>query len=126
MQRFYTDIYQNALTPAEIQGFLLVHRDDPHEAIKMAQSFAEATIAAKRTGSNVAHFSGQVGVADADREGQRQAPGGKKVANSHEVRDGLTSDKIVIARSPLSGVVVSQAVKGLEGKLNLAARFGSR
>lgn len=63
-ESFASNIPEDQLTPAEIQGLLLVHRDDPVMAVEMAASYAEDVIAIKRTGSNVTHFSGQVGEAD--------------------------------------------------------------
>lgn len=65
---FAASVPENKLTPAEIQGFLLVNRDDPQEAVNLAECWAEDLAATKLKGSNVAQFNGQIGVIDGGRD----------------------------------------------------------
>lgn len=69
-EKFASSVPENKLTPAEIQGFLLVNRDDPQEAVRLAKAWADELVATKSKGSNVAQFNGQIGVVDSSDESQ--------------------------------------------------------
>jgi chaperone BCS1 len=68
---FANRIPADKLTPAEVQGFLLVHRDDPVAAVDEVAEWAEKTIERKAAGANVDTFAsetqpGPEGEADID------------------------------------------------------------
>lgn len=65
-EEFASFIPENQLTPAEVQGFLLQHRDNPSEALELAEAWAQGVVANKSRGCNVDSFNGVVGsVSDA-------------------------------------------------------------
>ena len=57
--KFAATVPPNKLTPAEVQGYLLVHREDPVEAVTEAEEWVQKTIATKEKGTNVEAFAGQ-------------------------------------------------------------------
>lgn len=59
-KRFATLIPENQLTPAEIQNFLLQHRDDPSSVLDGAEAWVEEVLAVKNQHGNVASFKGQI------------------------------------------------------------------
>ncbi|EME87708.1 uncharacterized protein MYCFIDRAFT_125208 [Pseudocercospora fijiensis CIRAD86] len=59
-ETFAANIPDDSLTPAEIQNFLLTHRDSPLKAIELAGEWSAGVLALKANGSNVAAFSGNI------------------------------------------------------------------
>ncbi|KAK3720172.1 hypothetical protein LTR37_003996 [Vermiconidia calcicola] len=56
-QDFASRVLADKLTPAEVQGYLLVHRDDPVVAVDGAAEWARNTLEGKATGANVERFA---------------------------------------------------------------------
>ena len=56
-EAFAANLSADKLTPAEVQGYLLVHRDDPLGAVAEAAEWAEKTLETKAKGANVADFA---------------------------------------------------------------------
>lgn len=54
------------ISPAEVQGYLMIHRQDPQAALDGASVFAEEIIETKRRGANVAEHANEV-----DRTGRK-------------------------------------------------------
>lgn len=68
------------LTPAEVQGFLLVHREDPVDAVAQATAWVEKTLATKEKGTNVEAFAGQEETKGKDDKRERKStPKEKKI-----------------------------------------------
>ncbi len=67
---FAEKIPADKLTPAEVQGFLLVHRDNPQAAVNEVAEWAEKTIDRKASGANVDTFvcETQLGEDDEDED----------------------------------------------------------
>lgn len=59
-RKFAALVPDDQLTPAEIQNFLLQHRDDPFKALDDAELWVQNTLVAKNSGGNVASFKGQI------------------------------------------------------------------
>ncbi|SMR51961.1 unnamed protein product [Zymoseptoria tritici ST99CH_3D1] len=58
--KFSALIPEDQLSPAEVQNFLLAHRNDPEEAVEGAAAWAESMLETRRQGGNVASFNGQI------------------------------------------------------------------
>ena len=74
-QQFAEAVPPNQLTPAEVQGFLLVHREDPVAAVAQAKEWAEQLLETKAKGANVAAFTASTKTdhADASKKGRVKA-----------------------------------------------------
>lgn len=48
------------ITPAEVQGYLMIHRKDPQAAVEGAAAFAEQIIETKERGANVAAHANEI------------------------------------------------------------------
>jgi chaperone BCS1 len=59
-QTFAASIPETKISPAEIQGFLMRHRDDPAAAVAHADAWAQETLAVKKRGKNVAAFDNEI------------------------------------------------------------------
>jgi hypothetical protein len=59
-QTFAASIPETKISPAEIQGFLMRHRDDPASAVAHAAAWAKETLAVKKRGKNVAAFDNEI------------------------------------------------------------------
>lgn len=47
-------------TPAEVQGFIMVHRDDPQAAVDGVEKFVREIVETRKRGANVAEFANEV------------------------------------------------------------------
>jgi chaperone BCS1 len=74
--KFADIVPSNKLTPAEVQGYLLVHREDPVEAVTEAEPWVQKTIETKEKGANVEAFAGQE--SSQTKDGKRDAQSKKK------------------------------------------------
>jgi len=59
-REFAASIPETKVSPAEIQGFLMRHRDDPAAAVANADAWAAEVIAVKKEGKNVAAFDNEI------------------------------------------------------------------
>ena len=59
-EEFAAKIPDDKLTPAEVQGYLLVHREDPVAAVAEVEEWAKSTIERKAAGTNVDTFSSEM------------------------------------------------------------------
>ena len=57
-EQFAEIVPADKLTPADVQGFLLVHRADPNKAVVEAEDWSQKTLEIKAKGTNVAAFEG--------------------------------------------------------------------
>jgi hypothetical protein len=71
------------ITPAEVQGYLMIHRQDPQAALDGASTFAAKIIETKKRGANVAKHANEV-----DRAGRKTWGAG----SSDESTEGCASD----------------------------------
>jgi hypothetical protein len=67
-ETFAKQVPADKLTPAEVQGFLLVHRDDPEAAVNEIAEWAAKTIERKAAGANVDTFASETAPAEGDGE----------------------------------------------------------
>lgn len=77
-EQFAACIPETKISPAECQGYLMRHRDDPHAALANAESWAAEVLAVKEKGKNVANFDNEIkrgGALFAGR-GNRRPPNG--------------------------------------------------
>lgn len=58
---FANQLPEGRFSPAEIQNFLLEHREDPSGAVAKVGEWAESLLRTKEKGRNVAAFTGQIG-----------------------------------------------------------------
>ena len=58
-EEFANKVPAEQLTPAEVQGYLLVHRDDPVIAVEEAETWVKKTLRTKAAGTNVEAFAGE-------------------------------------------------------------------
>ena len=71
------------LTPAEVQGYLLVHREDPVEAVEQASTWVQKTLETKDKGVNVESFAGQEdSQAKEDKHGSKSRRKSKHAENT--------------------------------------------
>ena len=75
-EKFADIVPPNKLTPAEVQGYLLVHREDPVDAVTEAEPWVQKTIETKDKGANVEAFAGQEN--SQSKDGKREAKSKKK------------------------------------------------
>lgn len=68
-EKFAEIVPANELTPAELQGYLLIHRGDPAEAIEGATEWVRETLKTKAQGTNVASFTNETGLAKTRSKG---------------------------------------------------------
>jgi chaperone BCS1 len=59
-REFAACIPETKVSPAEIQGFLMRHRDDPAAAVANADAWAKEVLAVKKQGKNVAAFDNEI------------------------------------------------------------------
>jgi chaperone BCS1 len=59
-EQFATCIPETKISPAECQGYLMRHRDDPHAALSNAEAWAADILAVKEKGKNVADFDNEI------------------------------------------------------------------
>lgn len=59
-KQFAACIPETKVSPAEIQGFLMRHRDDPAAAVANADVWAKEVLAVKKQGKNVAAFDNEI------------------------------------------------------------------
>lgn len=59
-REFAACIPETKVSPAEIQGFLMRHRDDPAAAVANADVWAKEVLAVKKQGKNVAAFDNEI------------------------------------------------------------------
>lgn len=59
-KQFAACIPETKVSPAEIQGFLMRHRDDPAAAVAHADAWAKEILDVKRKGKNVAAFDNEI------------------------------------------------------------------
>lgn len=59
-RKFAALVPEDALTPAEIQNFLLRHREDPFRALEGVEEWVQETLAVKNSKGNVERFEGQI------------------------------------------------------------------
>ena len=59
-REFAACIPETKVSPAEIQGFLMRHRDDPAAAVAHADAWAKEILDVKRKGKNVAAFDNEI------------------------------------------------------------------
>jgi chaperone BCS1 len=59
-KQFADCIPDTKVSPAEIQGFLMRHRDDPAAAVANADAWAKEVLAVKKQGKNVAAFDNEI------------------------------------------------------------------
>ena len=83
------------LTPAEVQGFLLVHRESPAEAVAEAGAWVQKTLATKNKGTNVEAFAGQEENKDDEpkSKSKKKDKKSKTTANDEDDVDDYTSDQ---------------------------------
>ncbi|KAF7186283.1 Mitochondrial chaperone BCS1 [Pseudocercospora fuligena] len=82
-ETFAASLPEDSLSPAEIQNFLLTHRDAPSKAIELAAEWSAGVLAIKANGSNVASFSGNID----SSSGPADASGGAKDTESDVASD---------------------------------------
>lgn len=59
-EQFAACIPETKISPAECQGYLMRHRDDPHAALTNAETWAAEVLAVKEKGKNVADFDNEI------------------------------------------------------------------
>ena len=59
-EQFAACIPETKISPAECQGYLMRHRDDPHAALSNAEAWATEVITVKEKGKNVADFDNEI------------------------------------------------------------------
>jgi hypothetical protein len=59
-EQFAACIPETKISPAECQGYLMRHRDDPHAALANAETWAAEILAVKEKGKNVADFDNEI------------------------------------------------------------------
>jgi chaperone BCS1 len=59
-KQFAACIPETKISPAECQGYLMRHRDDPHAALLNAKAWATETLKVKEKGKNVADFDNEI------------------------------------------------------------------
>ena len=59
-EQFAACIPETKISPAECQGYLMRHRDDPHAALANAGPWAAEVLAVKEKGKNVADFDNEI------------------------------------------------------------------
>jgi chaperone BCS1 len=77
------------LTPAEVQGYLLVHREDPVEAVEQASTWVQKTLETKDKGVNVESFAGQE---EAEAKEDKQNSKSRRKSKHDESRKTLHPD----------------------------------
>ena len=92
-EAFAAKLPADRLTPAEVQGYLLVHRADPVAAGDEATEWAERTLETKAKGANVAAFASDGSLQDA------AAGSGHTTSNSRQETVALPDDASVSSAS---------------------------
>jgi chaperone BCS1 len=59
-EQFADCIPETKISPAECQGYLMRHRDDPHAALSNAKAWATEILKVKEKGNNVADFDNEI------------------------------------------------------------------
>ena len=59
-EQFADCVPETKISPAECQGYLMRHRDDPHAALSNAKAWATEILAVKEQGKNVADFDNEI------------------------------------------------------------------
>ena len=72
-ESFAREVPEDKLSPAEVQGFLMIHRDEPLKALADAGAWALETVEAKATGANVAAFKNEIEKVGNDRPSGKDA-----------------------------------------------------
>ena len=57
---FASSVPETRISPAEVQGYLMRHRDDPHAALQNALAWAQEIVDVKEKGKNVASFDNEI------------------------------------------------------------------
>ena len=102
-EQFAACIPETKISPAECQGYLMCHRDDPHAALSNAEAWAAEILAVKEKGKNVADFDNEIkrgGALFAGR-GNRLPPNGVHEADTTEyvIRSGpLDANSMIRAK----------------------------
>jgi chaperone BCS1 len=102
-EQFADCIPETKISPAECQGYLMRHRDDPHAALSNAKAWAAEILEVKEKGKNVADFDNEIkrgGALFAGR-GTRRPPNGATgpdpTRSAHEALSRLRERHSLIA-----------------------------
>jgi chaperone BCS1 len=102
-EQFANCIPETKISPAECQGYLMRHRDDPHAALSNAKAWAAEILEVKEKGKNVADFDNEIkrgGALFAGR-GTRRPPNGTTgpdpTRSAHEALSRLRERHSLIA-----------------------------
>jgi chaperone BCS1 len=90
---FAACIPDTKVSPAEIQGFLMRHRDDPAAAVANADAWARELLAVKKQGKNVAAFDNEI------KRGGALFAGGKSAHLPPPLQNGVSNNNTIHALS---------------------------
>lgn len=107
---FADQLPEGKFSPAEIQNFLLEHRDDPSGAVAKVGEWAENLLRTKEKGRNVAAFTGQIG------EGTFLHPLFPHQGQTANVLPGTTDDGVLVEKEEEGGSS-SSSEAGEEGAM---------
>jgi len=87
-KEFAAQITPERITPAEVQGYLMKNRDDPHAAIRGVSEWARSIVDVKDRGANVEAFENEIRESEDDARRYADIPVRVSTSTSRRLKQG--------------------------------------